>query len=252
MSLTLSCLLSCHHYSSFEVFCKMDVAILGSMNIIKLFFLSFPGVNPCERSNGECEHLCVYLPSRGSKCLCEENSQLNENGKTCDKLELRGRLSLFLTRVDNRWLFFIERATRSFVCCRHRKWPNWWCYLYQKKPLIPLTIASIHERFIGMVLTQVLSNLLKWFKTYPCDRSQKWSKMAICRVLLQFPVVPTQPHRVATLDNSYWIKSTNTYSDWSMDGWMDRLIDSLTERLIYHIPVLPRIIAVPRLINFLE
>jgi len=60
------------------------------------------GVNPCERSNGECEHLCVYLPSRGSKCLCEENSQLNENGKTCDKLELRGRLSLFLTQVDNR------------------------------------------------------------------------------------------------------------------------------------------------------
>lgn len=82
----------------------MDVAILSSMNVIKLFFLSFPGVNPCERSNGECEHLCVYLPSRGSKCLCEENSQLNENGKTCDKLELRGRLSLFLTRVDNRWL----------------------------------------------------------------------------------------------------------------------------------------------------
>lgn len=33
---------------------------------------------------------------------------------------------------------------------------------------------------------------------------------------------------------------------------MDRLIDLPTDRHIYHILVLPRIIAVPRLINFLE
>jgi len=48
------------------------------------------GVNPCEKSNGGCEHLCVYLPSMGMRCLCEENFKLNANGKTCDKLELQG------------------------------------------------------------------------------------------------------------------------------------------------------------------
>lgn len=51
------------------------------------------GVNPCEKSNGGCEHLCVYLPSLGSRCLCEQNFELNDNGKTCDKLELQGENS---------------------------------------------------------------------------------------------------------------------------------------------------------------
>lgn len=223
------------------------------MNKIKLFFLSFPGVNPCERSNGECEHLCVYLPSRGSKCLCEENTQLNDNGKTCDKLELRGRLSLFLTRVDNRWLknsSSSERLAASHVAGIQNGLIDGVISTNLKEAFDTidhsLLIRKVHRYGVD-------TSSLKWFETYLCDRSQKWSKMAFCRVLLQFPVVPPKPHRVATLDNSYWIKSTNTYFlDWLIDGWMDRLIDILTDRLIYHIPVLPGIIAVPRLINFLE
>ena len=60
---------------------------------VEISFASCPGVNPCEKSNGGCEHLCVYLPSLGMRCLCEENFKLNANGKTCDKLELQGRFS---------------------------------------------------------------------------------------------------------------------------------------------------------------
>ncbi|KAL9950309.1 hypothetical protein ACROYT_G042789 [Oculina patagonica] len=49
------------------------------------------GVNPCDKGNGECEYLCVYLPFLGRRrCFCEENFKLNENGKTCEKVEFRG------------------------------------------------------------------------------------------------------------------------------------------------------------------
>lgn len=162
MSLTLSCLLSCHHYSSFEVFYKMHVAILSSMNIIKLFFLSFPGVNPCERSNGECEHLCVHLPSVGSRCLCEVNFQLNKNGKTCDKLELRGRLSLFLTRVDNRWFkdsSWTEWLATSYVMLARIEngLINGVIFIYLKEAFDTID----HSLLIRKVLVQVVSNGLK-------------------------------------------------------------------------------------------
>ena len=71
-----------------------------------MLFVSFPGVNPCGETNGGCEHLCVYLPFLGGRCLCEQNFELNDNGKTCDKLELQGRLTshylnTFMNRFDS-------------------------------------------------------------------------------------------------------------------------------------------------------
>jgi len=73
--------------------------------------LSCPGVNPCEKSNGGCEHLCVYLPFLGRRCLCEQNFKLNANGKTCDRLELQGRSSSHHYLYG--WEFFIDLGFKT-------------------------------------------------------------------------------------------------------------------------------------------
>ncbi|PFX30203.1 uncharacterized protein LOC111323908 isoform X2 [Stylophora pistillata] len=48
--------------------------------------ISVPATDSCLKDNGQCDHLCLYLPFRGRhKCLCEENFVLDENGKHCRK-----------------------------------------------------------------------------------------------------------------------------------------------------------------------
>jgi len=50
-----------------------------------------PGKNPCDENNGDCEHLCLYLPYHGKqRCFCKEKFIVNENGKTCEKIKLQG------------------------------------------------------------------------------------------------------------------------------------------------------------------
>ena len=61
----------------------------------KMFLLlteNFPGDDSCDENNGDCEHLCLYLPFLGrKKCFCNQDLKLKENGKTCGKEELQNQ-----------------------------------------------------------------------------------------------------------------------------------------------------------------
>ena len=66
-----------------------------------IFF--FSGKNPCDENNGDCEHLCLYLPYHGKqRCFCKEKFIVNENGKTCEKIKLQGKLSSYITWNNGR------------------------------------------------------------------------------------------------------------------------------------------------------